>query len=288
MSRCSCHGLDGAWRVPPPRCCPFSEITFSRQKTFFLLKELSSSNTIPSFPLAVNWIKSNIQSEGAIPQFKWNKNGRASKYEAELMTSVSETVNNDLHALAEAFVKPNHEPETKAESLVSGFLKKLGLHATNRDHSNTHNSQNGEDYQEVILWEKRLMAGADPNAKNLTGEVKHAHLFLQSDWILIIIIWKNADHDHLFLSLVCAFCCCSWQTPFHIVCMRGNYHVVRTSTTYWEWVYIGGTLGISYCSCFILNIVQAEMLLEGKHISDINATNAHGETALDFGMYASL
>ncbi len=101
-----------------------------------------------------------------------------------MMTTVRETENHDLHALAEAYVRPNHEPETKAESLVSGFLKKLGLHTTiNRDHSNTHNIlPSGADSQEVILWEKLLMAGADPNTKNLTGEVKHAHLFLIT-WI---------------------------------------------------------------------------------------------------------
>ncbi len=49
-------------------------------------------------------------------------------------------------------------------------------------------------------------------------------------------------------------------------------------------MYIGGTLGFSYWAVSFLNIVQAKMLLEGKHISDINAANAYGETALDFGM----
>ncbi len=83
-----------------------------------------------------------------------------------------ETECRDLHALAEAFARAKSEPGTKAGSLMSGFLKKWGLHATNSD-SNTHDLQNGEDFQEVALWEKQLMAGADPNAKNTTGEVKH-------------------------------------------------------------------------------------------------------------------
>ncbi len=95
---------------------------------------------------------------------------------------------DDLHALAEAYAGPNSEPETKAGSLMSGFLKKLGLHATNSD-SSTHNIlQNGEDSQEVTLWEKQLLAGAEPNARNTTGEVRYAHLFFTVQLLRLIQI----------------------------------------------------------------------------------------------------
>ncbi len=66
--------------------------------------------------------------------------------------------------------------------------------------------------------------------------------------------------------------------------MRGNYRVVRASTTNCESGFILATLSVYLTCCFILNTVQAKMLLEGKHILDINAANAHGETALDLGM----